>query len=140
MRTKVTIRLKAYLSPNSRIIFCSIDLTICCKVISMRLIYTENKYTNPLLNKKALTNCESFVVRTGIEPVFHPWKGRVLTPRRTDHWVITNWKRYFFSFFVVQRYGVFLIWQELNKKKIKYLHNKSEIPWLSKPWLQKYFL
>ena len=25
-----------------------------------------------------------FVVCTGIEPVFYPWKGYVLTPRRTD--------------------------------------------------------
>ena len=40
-------------------------------------------------------NCDSgfwghFVVRTGIEPVFHPWKGYVLTPRRTDQFKMSR--------------------------------------------------
>ena len=60
---------------------------------------TKRKATRQIQNiwKKAKATHREWpfcfvVARTGIEPVFRPWKGRVLTPRRTGHFCFTSFE------------------------------------------------
>ena len=56
---------------------------------AVQLIYTLGKGLIEIKNRKSNKNlCLSGeVAGTGIEPVFAPWKGAVLTDRRTGHFV-----------------------------------------------------